>query len=136
MAEVLGAIASVLAILEATNWVIGTVKVVKGAKEEIERVTGEMTLVHHLLSALDISIKQDVVSWESTGKLLIQENGPLEKFRVTMLDMKSKLAPEDSGHKRMIQGMLWPFQKKDVDQFLQTGMLFLNHLRVSRNDFG
>lgn len=119
-------IASVLTILDATIKVIKLMKAIKHAKEDMERVVSEMVTLHELLSHLKKSIEQNRPSWETTRKLFLQENGPLEKFEVYMLEMKSKLEPKDSSHKRMMQKIRWPFQKEEVDQFLQNGQLLLN----------
>jgi hypothetical protein len=121
MVEPIGLTGTIIAILQLTAAVIGYIKDVKGASEHKKKLLVEVRSVEHLLNLLSDQAgevqEEESTEWSATLKSVNEEDGPLRQIRQILEGLRSKLQPVQ-GLKKVGKVLLWPFEKKEVDEIV------------------
>lgn len=114
--------ASISALLQLTSTVIQYLNGVKGAPEDRQRILSEIVSVNGILYILqdqaDQAKKGD--QWSSTLQSLNVPEGPLDQFRRALEHLSSKLASPATGLKKLGKAIIWPFQKEEIKEVLNS----------------
>lgn len=113
MMEAVGAITSILQILDATVKLIDYVKDVRSAEKQILSVQTEIEVIRYILYALNASVDEDPKTFHVTLTVLGAEDGVLFEFYTFLNNFKEKLVAKP-GRK-----ILWPFDKPRIKQDLE-----------------
>ncbi|OBT64762.1 hypothetical protein VE03_06549 [Pseudogymnoascus sp. 23342-1-I1] len=111
--EALGAIGSVVQLLDATAKLIDYVKDVRAAERQILSVQTEIEIIRYILYALNTSVDEDPKTFHVTLTILGAEDGVLFEFYAFLVSFKEKLVAKP-GRK-----LLWPFDKSRIKQDLE-----------------
>ena len=114
--------ASITALLQLASTVIQYLNGVKGASEDRRRILSELANVTGILYVLQDQAdqaKQDH-QWSSTLQSLNLPEGPLGQFRSALERLSSKLAPPTTSLKRLGKAIVWPFQKEEIREILDS----------------
>jgi hypothetical protein len=119
MAEALGAIASVLTIVETLAHVTKTIQSCKNAAKESQRLVIELSFIRGLLQAFEDTIEQQGISnanWSVTLNLLDGQNGPLQQFHdfLSHLDARITGISQSKGLVKAKKALEWPFREADT----------------------
>lgn len=122
MADAVGFVASIIAILELSSKAISYLRSVAGAHEDRRRLLNEVVNVSSLLSLLHIRLQgaKAEISFEAV-KLLMVEDGPLPQFQSLLSSLLHKLHPK-GGVKgpREIKNLLWPFKQTEYMEIINS----------------
>lgn len=111
MAEAIGLVASIIAILELSSKAVDFLSKLKHASEERLQLQREFVSITGLLTVLRTkSDEWKNESWSETVKLL---ESPLLQTRVVMERVLPKLE-QGTGMKKLGMQLIWPFQKAEV----------------------
>jgi hypothetical protein len=121
MADPLSISASIIAILQLTGTVVQYLNDAKGASEDRQRILAEISSISGVLFLLkDLAERaQWEEGWSMTIKSLNLPGGPLEKFKMMLQKLTSKLKPAE-GVKKVGKALIWPFQKGEINEILST----------------
>lgn len=142
MADPLSTVASVLAVLNLAVAATKYIKDVKQGSTDRLRLRDELRSTTCLLEMLkdrledseEVGDGQVETLKPSSITSLAGEDGPLALFKRVLEDIITKLAPQDR-LRRLAQPFTWPFNKKDVDDFLSTLERLKSHFNlVMQND--
>ncbi|KFY42331.1 hypothetical protein V494_02458 [Pseudogymnoascus sp. VKM F-4513 (FW-928)] len=111
--EAVGAIGSIVQIIDATAKLIEYVKDVCAAEKEILSVQTEIEVIRYILYALNTSVDEDPEIFHVTLTVLSAEDGVLYEFYSFLVSFKEKLVAKP-GRK-----LLWPFDKHRIKQDLE-----------------
>ena len=119
MAEVLGLISSIIAILELSSVVIDYVHKTKSASDDSERLLLEISSINGFLASLKelISRAESQDSWLDTVKSLGTPQGPIAQYDSALKRLEAKLKPV-AGWKKAGKVLRWPFEKTEVAEIL------------------
>lgn len=111
--EAVGALASILQIIDATAKLINYLKDVRAAKKQISTVQSEIEVIRHVLVALKTSADENPETFHVTLTVLDAKDGILFEFSTFIDDFKKKL--------EAILGkpFLWPHEKSRIQQDLE-----------------
>lgn len=142
MADPLSTVASVLAVLNLAVAATKYIKDVKQGSTDRLRLRDELRSTTCLLEMLKDRLEdsQEVEDGQvetlkpSSIASLAGEDGPLALFKRVLEDIITKLAPQDK-LRRLAQPFTWPFNKKDVNDFVSTLERLKSHFNlVMQND--
>ena len=121
MAEVLGLVSSIIAILELSGVVIDYVHKTKNASDDSERLLLEISSINGFLASLKELIRraesQDL--WLGTVKSLGTPQGPIAQYDLALKRLEAKLKPV-VGWKKAGKALRWPFEKTEVMEILES----------------
>ena len=119
MAEVLGVISSIIAILELGGVVIDCVHKTKSASADSERLLLEISSINGFLASLKelISRAESQDLWLDTVKSLGTPQGPIAQYDSALKRLEVKLKPAVSW-KKAGKALRWPFEKAEVTEIL------------------
>ena len=111
--------ASIIAITTLAKNVVSYLNDMKDASKEQARVTAEISTVDALLTPLQYRIKgtQSGDPWFTEVQRLGVEGGPLEQFKSTLMQLKSKVERADR-YKKAVRLLSWTFSKTEVSAML------------------
>jgi hypothetical protein len=112
--EAVGAIASIIQILDSTVKLINIVKDIRSAERQISSVQSEIEAIRHILLALSTSVEQNPKTFHATLSVLTVESRILAEFYSFFLSFKERLEAKP-GRK-----LLWPFDKPSIQRDLET----------------
>ncbi len=114
MAEVLGVVSSIVALIEISFTCIKYLKDVKEAPGECNELFNELSDLTHCLSDVKPLIEKATEDdpWLVTMQTL---SGPFARLEMTLDDLKNELELTSSGMKRL----LWKFKKESVQDALK-----------------
>src|SRR5271169_6592143 len=115
--EVVGAVASIVALVELATTVIGYIKSTKEAGEERKKLLRETTGTLNFLVLLKNQAEEK--EWANTLRIIALPNGPVEQFRIALERLASKLSPT-GGVKGVGNTLTWYFQKDEINEILST----------------
>ncbi|KAL2193805.1 hypothetical protein P885DRAFT_71817 [Corynascus similis CBS 632.67] len=142
MSDPLSTIANVLAVLRLANTATKYIKDVKNGASERLRLRDELCSTSCLLEMLKDRLENFQDSEDSDEAplkprsiaSLTNEDGPLALFKRLLEDIIQRLAPQDP-LKRLAQAFTWPFDKKDVAEFVATLERLKSHFSlIMQND--
>jgi hypothetical protein len=121
MAEVLGVVSSIIAILELTSEAVVYINGVKDATKETIKIRDEISSTGFVLAMLKDHAKRNDAdsSWLPTLASLAVEDGPLSHFKSCLQKLTSRLKLAD-GVKGTVRRLTWPFRKDEVLEILGT----------------
>jgi hypothetical protein len=121
MADPLSISASIIAILQLTGTVVQYLNNAKGASEDRQRILAQISSTSGVLFLLkDLAERaQWEDGWSVTIKSLNLPGGLLDKFKVILIQLASKLKPVE-GAKKVGRALIWPFQKGEINEILNT----------------
>jgi hypothetical protein len=121
MVDPIGLTGAIIAILQLTVAVVGYIKEAKGISKHKKKLRVEVRSVEHLLKLLSDQAEEvqeeESTEWSATLKSVNGKDGPLSQIRQILEDLRSKLQPVQ-GLKKVGEVLLWPFEKKDVDEIV------------------
>ena len=119
MAEVLGVVSSIIAILELSGVVIDYVHKAKSASDDSERLLLEISSINGFLASLKelISRAESQDLWLDTVKSLATSQGPIAQYDSALKRLEAKLKPV-AGWKKAGKALRWPFEKTEVAEIL------------------
>jgi hypothetical protein len=112
--------ASIIAILQLSNKVIGYLNDVKDASKERAKCAVEATNLHSLLTNLRYRLEDaDVHSpWFTAIRALAVDQGPLDQFKQTLELLKDSMAGDTGRIGKLREALQWKFKKEEVDRML------------------
>ena len=119
MAEVLGVVSSISAILQLASTAVRYIKDVKNAPDDEAKLSNEICAAHGILVMLKDRVEQQPNTTLSTVGLLACPNGPLSQFQAALERLIKRLKPA-SGMKAAGKTLAWPFKKAEVEEILRT----------------
>ncbi|KAL8794136.1 MAG: hypothetical protein Q9195_003321 [Heterodermia aff. obscurata] len=121
MAEVLGFVSSIIAILELSGVVINYVHKTKSASDDSERLLLEISGINGVLASLKelISRAESKDLWLDTVKSLGTPQGPIAQYDSALKRLEAKLKPV-VGWKKAGKALRWPFEKAEVTEILRS----------------
>lgn len=133
MADPLSISASIVAVLQLTSVVAKYLKDVKGGAGYRLRLRDEIRGAVALLEMLKDRIEDeddddegdrdggggDMSAWRESVQQLAVPDGPLDQFKKSLERLVKKLVPAGT-FQIMKKSLTWPFDKKDVDEILQS----------------
>ena len=119
MAEVLGVVSSIIAILELSGVVIDYVHKTKSASDDSERLLLEISSINGFLTSLKELIRraESHDQWLDTVKSLGTPQGPIAQYDSALKRLQAKLKPV-VGWKKAGKALRWPFEKTEVAEIL------------------
>ena len=122
MAEILGIVSSIIAIVEVSSIVIEYLKDVSGASEDVQVLIDEVKSTTTVLASLKSLLDQPAVqsAWTASAKLLAVPNGPIDQFQRALDLLNRKLKPATGKLRRVADAVVWPFKKKEVSNILKS----------------
>jgi hypothetical protein len=107
--------ASIIAILQLSNKVVGYLTIVKDASRERATCAVEVSNLHSLLLNLKFHLEEGNAntSWHTAVRALAVENGPLDQFKQSLETLQTKMT--DGGRLKKAGDMLvWKFKKDEM----------------------
>ena len=121
MAEILGVLSSIVAVLELSGTVINYVHKLKSASTDCNRILLELSTIAGFLSSLKELISkaesQDV--WLDTVRSLDLPKGPMAQYALSLEQLERKLKPL-AGWKKAGKAVRWPFEKNEILEILAS----------------
>jgi hypothetical protein len=120
MAEAAGLAASIIAILQLSETVVGYIRETVGAPAEQKKLAHEIVSTKNVLSELESKV--DKPEWKATMDCLSAPEGPLEQLKSLLKELETKLTPKNAGGKRVkvMKSLAWPFAKPKVLETLSA----------------
>ena len=121
MADALGTAASIIAVIQLAQVVLGYINDVKGASEDRNMLLVEISTVNGLLYSLSdlASRSSERDSWISKLRALQAPNGPLSQFESALATLAEMLKPVH-GIRKVGKALTWPFQHGEIKDILST----------------
>ncbi|RYP77373.1 hypothetical protein DL771_001168 [Monosporascus sp. 5C6A] len=125
MADPLGAMASILVLLNVCGKIIEYIQEVKDGSSERTRLMMEICSTKGILESLIATVKraeEAAEAWSETIRYLNQKGGPLDLLREVLVALHDELSRVASakGVARMGKNLIWPFKKKEVEERLRV----------------
>ncbi|OAF61513.1 hypothetical protein VC83_01953 [Pseudogymnoascus destructans] len=111
--DAVGAIGSIVQILDATAKLIDYLKDVRAAEKQILSFQAEIEVIRYILCALNTSVDENPKIFHVTLTVIGAEDGILYEFNSFLVSFKGKLVAKP-GRK-----LLWPFDKSRIKQDLE-----------------
>jgi hypothetical protein len=107
--------ASIIAVLQLTNSVVGYLNDIKDAPKECQQCTIEACNLQNLLTNLRYRLEQARAGdpWFTAVRALNVENGPLDQYKQALEQLRSKVDVGSSANK-MKRSLIWKFSKVEV----------------------
>jgi hypothetical protein len=111
--------ASIVAVLQLTGAVIGYLNDVKDAPKECQQCMTEASNLENLLKSLLCRLVQGQAGdpWFTAVGDLDIKNGPLDQYKQTLEQLRSKVEVQD-GVQKVKRRLLWKFSKEEVKSIL------------------
>ena len=122
MAEVLGVVGSIIAIIQITDNVLSYsyqfIGKVRGAEREVNQIISIITGLKGFLEFLQTFVKDD----ENKDRLpllhsLCNPDGPLETCKKALADIETRMRPKRD-HNGILKAITWPWKWKDIGEVL------------------
>ncbi|KAK4696729.1 hypothetical protein P7C71_g1230, partial [Lecanoromycetidae sp. Uapishka_2] len=122
MTDPLSVTASIIAVLQAAQAVTQYLRSLKGGSSDRIRLLDEIRSTAAVLETLkDYSESEDTKEeWEASFRSLNVKNGPLEQLQGMFQLLRAKLDVGDGKLRHVVHAMQWPFDKKDVLEYMSA----------------
>jgi hypothetical protein len=114
--------ASIIAILQLSNKVIGYLNDIKDASKERAKCAVEAANLHSLLTNLRYRLEDEDAGtpWFTAIRALDVEKGPFDQFKHSLELLRDRMT-DATGHLGHVRNALsWKFKKEEVDRILQS----------------
>ena len=118
----LSATASIIAILQLSNKVVGYLNDVKDASKDRAKCAIEAANVNGLFMTLRFRLEEGSSSstpWYTVVRALAVENGPLDQFKKALEQLQSKITGGGQ-MKKAGDALMWKFKKEEISSILGT----------------
>jgi hypothetical protein len=114
--------ASIVAILQLSNKVIGYLNDVKDASKDRARCAIEASNLHSLLTNLRFRLEEGDVeaSWFTAIRALAVEKGPLDQFKTALELLQDRMTMGRGTLGHVSKALVWKFQKEEMERILQS----------------
>lgn len=111
--------ASIIAILQLSNKVLGYLNDVKDASKECAKCTIEASNLHSLLVNLRFRLENgdSDTSWFTAIRDLAVENGPLDQFKQALELLQNRMTNGETWH-QVGHALLWKIKKDEIASVL------------------
>lgn len=122
MAEALGLTSSVIAVIQLTGLVAslsyGYIGAVRRAPQDLQRLVDELGPFGKALNTLRDVVERD--PWSASLQQLLGDDGPLEKCRKQLSEMKAKLEhlSKDGFIRGVVGTLVWPLKESETSQYI------------------
>lgn len=115
----IGALASIITILQLSQKVIGYLNDVKDASKDGAKCAIEASNLYTLLRDLRCRLEEGRgdTPWHTAVRALGVENGPFDQFKQTLESLQSKMAKRGV-LKQAGKALMWKFTKEDINNLL------------------
>jgi hypothetical protein len=112
--------ASIIAILQLSNKVIGYLNDVKDAPKDRARCAIEASNMHSLLINLRFRLEGGNVeaSWFTAIRALAVEKGPLDQFQGALELLHDRMTMDRGSLVHISKSLVWKFQKEETEHIL------------------
>ncbi|OCK75534.1 hypothetical protein K432DRAFT_361892 [Lepidopterella palustris CBS 459.81] len=113
--------ASIIAVLQLTNAIIGYLNDVKGASKDRAQCAIEASNVYNLLVNLKYRLEEASSNdaWYTAVRALAVTNGPLDQYRSALEQLQSKvISTSTSGLGKIGSALTWKLSKEEVADIL------------------
>jgi hypothetical protein len=114
--------ASIVAILQLSNKVLGYLIDINDASKDRATCAVEASNVHSLLTNLRYRLEgaDAQAPWFTAVRALAVENGPLDQFRHALELLQERITGYTGRVDRIRQTLIWKFKKEEVEHILET----------------
>jgi hypothetical protein len=114
--------ASIIAILQLSNKVIGYLNDVKDASKDRAKCAIEASNLHSLLTNLRYRLEDEDAGmpWFTAVRALAVENGPLDQFKEALELLQDRITGDTGRLGQLRQTLIWKFKKEELDRILGT----------------
>lgn len=122
MADPLSITASIVAVLQAAQTVVQYLKDVKTGSGDRIRLLDEIRSTSAVLETLkDFGEDEETrEEWQASFKSIAVEGGPLDQLKDIFKLLQAKLEVGKGKVGRMVHALQWPFDKKDVQEYMRA----------------
>lgn len=115
----LSATASIIAILQLSNKVLGYLNDVNDASKDRAKCTIEASNLHSLLLNLRFRLEEGSANapWYTAVRALAIENGPFDQFKQALELLQARMTEKDR-LKKAGEALVWRFKKEEVADIL------------------
>lgn len=121
MADALGIVASVIAVLQLTGKLVSLgydyIRGAIDASKDIRRLLGELHSLSNVLLILQDHARHDKTLRLTALQTLSGQNGPLEGCRLELQRLQLKLEPK-TGLRGKMKSLVWPLKEKETFQHI------------------
>jgi hypothetical protein len=112
--------ASIIAILQLSNKVIGYLNDVKDAAKERQRCAIEVTNLQSLLMNLRFCVEESdpKTQWFDRIKELAKKDGPLDQFKEVLQLLQDKMTGATGRLGQFREVLVWKLKKEEVDRVI------------------
>lgn len=113
--------ASIIAILQLSNKVIGYLNDVKDAPKERARCAIEVSNLHSLLTNSRFRLEEGDAKtpWFITIRSLAIENGPLDQFKEALERLQDEVTGGKGRLVQMREALIWKIKREEIDRIMQ-----------------
>ena len=126
------AAASVVSLADATFKIIAFINTItEGGKQRMQLFAelNSLWMAIKMLEASIISPEEELSeAWKKTISILDENDGIFDQIQTACDELEERLKPKQ-GHRKVMQTLRWPFEKKDVDYWTER----LERLKTSAN---
>jgi hypothetical protein len=114
--------ASIVAILQLTNKVIGYLNDVKDASKERAQCAVETSNLYSLLTNLRFRLQDEDAGspWFVAIRALAVQNGPFDQFKEALELLQDRLTSGKGHLAHFTEPLVWKFKKHEVERILQS----------------
>lgn len=118
----LSVVASIIALLQLTNKVIGYLNDVKDASKERARCAVETSNLYSLLTNLRFRLEDEDAGspWFVAIRALAVKNGPLDQFKDALELLQDGMTSGNSQLAHFAEPLVWKFKKHEIERVLQS----------------
>lgn len=119
--EPLGAVASVIALMQLSAKVVGYINGVSGSSKDRKRLRESIRGCEQVLQRImdEVDDCDEGEDWDDIVKVIGEPDAPLERLSTALGIVEAKLQPK-SGIKKIASSLSWPFTEKEVDRILDA----------------
>jgi hypothetical protein len=114
--------ASIIAILQLSNKVIGYLNDVKDASKERAKCAIEAANLYSLLTNLRYRLEDADAStpWSTAVRALAIDKGPLDQFKQTLELLNDRMTGATSNIGKVREELMWKFKKQEIEDVLRS----------------
>lgn len=121
MAELVGIVGSIVAVLQLTGTIVKYVNDVRDCSTDCDRLLSELGGAASSLQSFQGLLENPNLAhiWLASSRSLALPGGPLEQYRLALEKLATDLKPV-TGWKKAGRSVVWPFRKKEMADVLRV----------------